>query len=81
MELVISLIRIACFKISLQVIFSSSKLFGTKQVSFKRYFFDTKQGQKFLEKLGYISLMNIKENDIVYKNGNLEIAINTEKQI
>ncbi len=36
---------------------------------------DSKQGQKFLEKLGYISLMNIKENDIVYKNGNLEIAI------
>lgn len=32
-------------------------------------------GRKFLEKLGYYEILNIKENDIVYKKDNLEIAI------
>ena len=32
-------------------------------------------GRKFLEKLGYYEILNIKENDIVYKNDNLEITI------
>ena len=32
-------------------------------------------GRKFLEKLGYYEILHIKENDIVYKKDNLEIAI------
>ena len=36
---------------------------------------NAKDGRKFLEKLGYYEILNIKENNIVYKNDNLEIAI------
>ena len=36
---------------------------------------NAEDGRKFLEKLGYYEILHIKENDIVYKKDNLEIAI------
>ena len=36
---------------------------------------NAEDGRKFLEKLGYYEILNIKENDIVYKKDNLEIAV------
>ncbi len=36
---------------------------------------NVKQGRAFLEAIGYKELMNIKENDVVYGKGELQIAV------
>lgn len=36
---------------------------------------NVQEGKAFLEAIGYRQIMQIKENDVVYKKGNLEIAV------
>ena len=45
------------------------------QRSFGCNIYDCKEAIKFFEEIGYYEIMNIKENSVVYSNGNLEMAV------